>query len=222
MRRTMAGVGQQPRQEVAGVKVLSHLPGASRAAGGPRDVVLRVAQLAGGVRSAPVRTDRAAAAQYQQRGTPTPVRAQRAYQVANDASRTSLVKPAHNVHQERPCPDHDDIPASRPAILAHSIAGGRHSRRRCPGEDDEVFVGHGVMFTNDVFQGGSDWQRSPTLVRPRASMGSNAPSVQERAHIGAGAAVTTDAPDYALVVGGRGRVVGDVRDRKKMRDTRAE
>ena len=63
-------------------------------------------------------------------------------------------------------------------ILSHSF--------RCEGVtiEDEVFVGHRVMFTNDVFpqatnedgtlQGGSDWQCSPTLVRRRTSIGSNA------------------------------------------------
>src|SRR6476659_2118690 len=50
--------------------------------------------------------------------------------------------------------------------------------------EDEVFVGHGVMFTNDKqprattedgrLQGAADWQVEPTRVGRRASIGSNA------------------------------------------------
>src|SRR5512138_528764 len=49
--------------------------------------------------------------------------------------------------------------------------------------EDEVFVGHGVMFTNDRYprstnedgtlQSGEDWEVVPTLVSRRASIGSN-------------------------------------------------
>src|SRR6476646_6340873 len=56
----------------------------------------------------------------------------------------------------------------------------------CEGVDieDGVFIGHGVMFTNDIYpravteagslQGASDWKVVRTLVRRRASIGSNA------------------------------------------------
>src|SRR5215813_1663415 len=50
--------------------------------------------------------------------------------------------------------------------------------------EDEVFIGHGVMFTNDIYpaattkegtlKSGSDWEVVPTLVKKRASIGSNA------------------------------------------------
>src|SRR5215468_4472272 len=50
--------------------------------------------------------------------------------------------------------------------------------------EDEVFIGHGVMFTNDKFprattnegklQGANDWTVEPTRVCRRASIGSNA------------------------------------------------
>src|SRR5215210_8095640 len=50
--------------------------------------------------------------------------------------------------------------------------------------EDECFIGHGVMFTNDVYpratrvdgspQTEEDWKVVPTLIRRRASIGSNA------------------------------------------------
>jgi UDP-2-acetamido-3-amino-2,3-dideoxy-glucuronate N-acetyltransferase len=88
--------------------------------------------------------------------------------------------------------------------------------------EDEVFVGHGVMFTNDVFprattdgggvQTDADWKCIPTLVKKRASIGSNATllcgiTIGENAMIGAGSVVTKDVPANAVVIGNPARVV---------------
>lgn len=95
--------------------------------------------------------------------------------------------------------------------------------------EDEVFIGHGVMFTNDKYprattedgalQTGNDWEVIPTLVKRRASIGSNATilcgvTIGEGAIVGAGSVVTKDVPPYAVVAGNPARV------RRKMIDSR--
>src|SRR5438477_9124457 len=81
--------------------------------------------------------------------------------------------------------------------------------------EDEVFVGHGVMFINDRYprataggglQTEADWTVVPTRVRTGASIGSGAVimcgvTIGERALIGAGAVVTHDVAPDAVVAG---------------------
>jgi UDP-2-acetamido-3-amino-2,3-dideoxy-glucuronate N-acetyltransferase len=102
--------------------------------------------------------------------------------------------------------------------------------------EDEVFVGHGVMFTNDLWPravddagamvGAEGWTLSRTLVQRRAVIGSGVVLlpviVGTSAVIGAGAVVVRDVPPYAIVVGNPGRLVGDVRTKRTSTETEAE
>jgi acetyltransferase-like isoleucine patch superfamily enzyme len=82
--------------------------------------------------------------------------------------------------------------------------------------EDDVFVGHGVMFINDRYpratldggqlQTDADWTVIPTQVRRGASIGSGAVilcgvTIGARAMVGAGAVVTRDVADDAVVAG---------------------
>ena len=79
--------------------------------------------------------------------------------------------------------------------------------------EDNVFVGHGVMFVNDVYpQRGKKVQYLETLVKLNASLGTNSTivggiTIGQSAVVGAGAVVTKDVPDFAIVAGNPARII---------------
>jgi len=88
--------------------------------------------------------------------------------------------------------------------------------------EDNVFIGHGVMFTNDLFprstksdgslQTETDWKVVETHVKKGASIGSNATilcgiTIGENALVGAGAVVTKDVSANTIVAGNPARVI---------------
>jgi UDP-2-acetamido-3-amino-2,3-dideoxy-glucuronate N-acetyltransferase len=99
--------------------------------------------------------------------------------------------------------------------------------------EDEVFIGHGVMFINDRYprattetgalQGEVDWKLECSVVKRRASIGSNATilcgvTIGENAIVGAGSVVTHDVPDNAVVVGNPARVMRNIDLKKEKPD----
>ena len=88
--------------------------------------------------------------------------------------------------------------------------------------EDNVFVGHGVVFINDSYprataesgtlQTEQDWVVERTVVKTGASIGSGATilskiTIGERAIIGAGSVVTKDVPANAIVAGNPARIL---------------
>lgn len=95
--------------------------------------------------------------------------------------------------------------------------------------EDEVFVGHGVMFTNDLWPRSTDadgelitaegWTLTKTVVGKRAMIGSGATilpvTIGQGALVAAGSVVTKDVSDFMIVAGNPARIIGDVRKRAK-------
>jgi acetyltransferase-like isoleucine patch superfamily enzyme len=91
--------------------------------------------------------------------------------------------------------------------------------------EDEVFVGHGVIFINDIYpratsesgvlQTEDDWTVIPTRVKRGASIGSNATilagiTIGERAIVGAGSVVTKDITPDTIVAGNPAQIIRNI------------
>lgn len=88
--------------------------------------------------------------------------------------------------------------------------------------EDNVFIGHGVTFTNDTYpratlpngtlQTDGDWKVERIVVKKGASIGSGATilpnlTIGESAIVGAGSVVTRDVPPFAVVAGNPARIM---------------
>jgi UDP-2-acetamido-3-amino-2,3-dideoxy-glucuronate N-acetyltransferase len=91
--------------------------------------------------------------------------------------------------------------------------------------EDNVFIGHGVMFTNDLFpratnpdgsqQTDADWHMVETFVKKGASIGSNATilcgiTIGENALVGAGSVVTKNVPPNTVVAGNPAKIIKNI------------
>ena len=96
--------------------------------------------------------------------------------------------------------------------------------------EDDVFIGHGVMFINDVYpratavggglQTEADWKVEKTRICKGASVGSGATilcniTVGENSIVGAGSVVTKDVPANAIVAGNPAKFLRFVNEEKK-------
>jgi acetyltransferase-like isoleucine patch superfamily enzyme len=102
--------------------------------------------------------------------------------------------------------------------------------------EDNVFIGHGVMFINDRYpravtsegtlQTEADWAVAPTVVRRGASIGSGATilcnvEIGENAIVGAGSVVTKNIPPNAVAAGNPARILRYIDEAGRKSDARS-
>ncbi|MFZ2339169.1 MAG: acyltransferase [Bacteroidales bacterium] len=79
--------------------------------------------------------------------------------------------------------------------------------------EDNVFVSHGAMFTNDLYpKVGMHVKYLPTIVKEWASIGTNATiiagiTIGEYSVIGAGAVVTKNIPPFSIAAGNPAKII---------------
>ncbi len=93
--------------------------------------------------------------------------------------------------------------------------------------EDNVFVGHNVTFTNDIYprattpngalQTEADWNCTPTLVKTGASIGSSVTllcgiTIGENSIVGAGSVVTKDVPSNTIVAGNPAKILREIKE----------
>jgi len=102
--------------------------------------------------------------------------------------------------------------------------------------EDQVFVGHGVIFVNDSYprattaegslQTDADWRVERTVIKKGASIGSGATilpntTIGENAIVGAGSVVTKDVPSNAIVAGNPARILRYIEEPKESHNANA-
>jgi acetyltransferase-like isoleucine patch superfamily enzyme len=93
--------------------------------------------------------------------------------------------------------------------------------------EDNVFIGHNVHFTNDIYprattpqgtlQTEADWNCTPTLVKCGVSIGSSATllcgiTIGENSIVGAGSVVTKDVPSNTIVAGNPAKILREIKE----------
>lgn len=123
------------------------------------------------------------------------------------------------------------VEIQKDAVIGRRVKVSSHSFI-CSGVtlEDEVFVGHGVMFVNDLLprattpdgrpKGAEDWTCVPTRICRRASIGSGATilcgiTVGEGAVVGAGSVVTRDVAPHTVVAGNPARFLRHLREEER-------
>ncbi|MFA5089688.1 MAG: acyltransferase [Candidatus Omnitrophota bacterium] len=86
---------------------------------------------------------------------------------------------------------------------------------------DDVFIGHGAMFVNDLYPISNDhgWKLKKTKIEKGASIGNNATImpvvIKKGSLVGAGSVVTKDVPAYSIVIGNPAKVIRKYDDRRR-------